>query len=503
MKIFTYKFFFVFLVLIISNNSQIILDFKIDENLSSEDNENIPSSNLRSSLEIPTENEMEFKTVLNACLGTPPQCFNLGVQTNTFYIWVRSSNSREKNSNVKTFDITSSSTLQKNNQYFERRIFGRKVTGFEARDILTINGEDYSKINFIILETTDSLLGMEGFIGLGYTPNSNERKFSIIQQLFENGVIPHKVFTQKYFTEEKGQLTIGRIPKYIINDYTHYGRCAALDKVINGKRYKNNNWECKIDDIYFGNEEKNTLYLDKNHEQKMSFLSYRKRSFIPLEIFDQIGNTYLKNEIKEGKCIARHQRRYSFYECNKDTEIPNITFVFGDWEFTIEGKNMFKLNREGNLKELILYHKDNFEHFLLGRSILKEFEMVYDYANKQIGFYHSSVKYKGKLKVTPPKIYEFLEDADEFQPKTVKDGNLIQPGTNPEEIKIGNDETVQESTIYQITDIIKNILSILILIVVIIIVAVIYIYSKKYIKKEKMKKAKKFLKEEMDTTKLG
>ena len=229
----------------------------------------------------------------------------------------------------------------------------------------------------------------------------------------------------------------------------------------------------------------------------MSFLSYRKRSFIPLEIFDQIGNTYLKNEIKEGKCIARHQRRYSFYECNKDTEIPNITFVFGDWEFTIEGKNMFKLNREGNLKELILYHKDNFEHFLLGRSILKEFEMVYDYANKQIGFYHSSVKYKGKLKVTPPKIYEFLEDADEFQPKTVKDGNLIQPGTNPEEIKIGNDEIVQESTIYQVTDIIKNILSILILIVVIIIVAVIYIYSKKYLKKEKMKKAKKFLKEEM------
>ena len=259
MKIFTYKFFFVFSLLIISNNSQIILDFQIDENLSSKENEDIKSSNLRSSLEIPTENEMEFKTVLNACLGTPPQCFNLGVQTNTFYIWVRSSNSREKNSNVKTFDLTSSSTLQKNNQYFERRIFGRKVTGFEARDILTINGEDYSKINFIILETTDSLLDMEGFIGLGYTPNSNERKFSIIQQLFENGVIPHKVFTQKYFTEKKGQLTIGRIPKYIVNDYTHYGRCAALDKVINGQRYKNNNWECKIDDIYFGDNEKNTL----------------------------------------------------------------------------------------------------------------------------------------------------------------------------------------------------------------------------------------------------
>ena len=486
-----------FMLLIITTNSQIVIDFTIDKELSPKENKYFQSGNLRSTLDVETENEMEFKTVLNACLGTPPQCFKLGVQTNTFYIWVRSSSSREKDPNVKTFDISNSTTLQKNNQYFQRRIFGRTVTGFEARDILTINGEEYSKINFIILETTDSLFGMEGFIGLGYTPNSDERKFSIIQQLFENGVIPHKVFTQKYFSAKRGQLTIGQIPKYIVKDYTHYGRCAALDKVVKGKRYKNNNWECKIDDIYFGNDEKNIIPMKKNEEQKMSFLSYRKRSFVPLDIFEQIGNTYLKKEIKKGICKARHERRYSLYECEKDTEVENITFVFGDWEFTVEGKDMFKLNRDGKTKELILYHKDNFEHFLLGRSILKGFEMVYDYANKQIGFYHSSVKYKGKLKVTPPKIYEFLEEEDEYQPRTIRDGHLIEPGTNPEEVKISNSEEVQESSIYQITDIIKNILSILIIIVVIIIIAVIYVYSKKYVKKEKMKKAKKYLKEEM------
>ena len=493
-------FFFTFLILIISINSQISLDFFIDDNLSyNEEEEEAPKNNLRSSLEILTENEKEFKTVLKACLGTPPQCFNLGVQTNTFYIWVRSSNSREKNLKTKTFDLNNSTTLQRNNQYFQKRIFGRKVTGFEARDILTINGQDYSKINFIILESTGSLLGMEGFIGLGYTPNTDERKFSIIHQLFENWVIPHKVFTQKYFTEEKGNLIIGQIPIYIVKDYIHYGRCAALDKVINGKRYKNNNWECKIDDIYYGNNKENSLYLDKNHEQKMSFLSYRKRSFIPLELFSQLGNTYLKNEIKDGKCFERHEKRYSFYECKKEVEIQNITFVFGDWEFTVEGKDMFKMNKDGNTKELILYHKDNFEHFLLGRSILKEFEMVYDYANKQIGFYHSSVKYKGKLKVEPPKIYEFLEEENEYQPKTIRDGHSIQSRTNPEGVEISINETVQESVIYQITDIIKNILSVLILIVVVIIVGVIYVYSKKYIKKENMKKAKKYLKEEMIT----
>ena len=497
MEKFIYKYFIFFALLIAIINTQIIFNFTVDDNISElEEENNIHQSHLRKSLEIPTENEMEFKTVLDACLGTPPQCFKLGVQTNTFYIWVRSSNSREKNSQVKTFDITQSKTLQKNNQYFQRRIFGRKVTGFEARDILTINEKDYSKINFLVLETTDSLLGMEGFIGLGYTPNSKERKFSIIQQLFENGVIPHKVFTQKYFTEEKGQLTIGHIPKYILSDYIHYGRCAALDRVIKGKRYKNNNWECKIDDIYFGGKEKNAISLKKEEEQRMSFLSYRKRSFVTLEVFEDIANTYLKKEIKKGQCIIRHELRYSFYECEKDTEVENITFVFGDWEFTVDGKDMFKMKKGGKTKELILYHKDNFEHFLLGRSILKGFEMVYDYANKQIGFYHDSVKYKGKLKVTPPKIYEFLEDEEEYKVKEIRDGHLILNGANPEEVRI-KDQNVQESSVYQITDIIKNILSILIMIVIIIITVVIYLYSKSYIKKEKMKKAKKYLKEEI------
>ena len=128
----------------------------------------------------------------------------------------------------------------------------------------------------------------------------------------------------------------------------------------------------------------------------MQFLSYLKRSFIPLEVFQQIGNLFLKNQIKEGKCKVKSQSRYSFYECDKDTVVQNITFVFGDWEFTIKEKDLFKESKEGNSKELILYYRDNYEVFLLGRSILKGFEMVYDYANKQIGFYHESVRYKGK-----------------------------------------------------------------------------------------------------------
>lgn len=498
MKTLFLNFYLTFILLIVSTTSQIIWDFHVEDIEENINNRKL-NSNLRSTFEVPTENELDFKTVINACLGTKPQCFNLGVQTNTFYIWVRSSTSKEKDEKTNSFDFSKSTTLQRNNNYFQKRIFGRRITGFEARDILSISGKEYSKINFLIVESSESFRIMDGLIGLGYTPNSNERKFSIILQLFENGVIPHKVFSQKYFTEKTGQLTIGEIPKYIVKDYTHYGRCSALDKIVNGKKFKNNNWECKIDSIYYGNDEKNVISIPGNadNEQRMSFLSYRKRSFVPLEIFDQIGKTYLKKEIKEGKCVVKHELRYSFYECDENTNIQNITFVFGDWEFMVDSKNLLVKKKEGDKKEFILYHKDNFEVFLLGRSILKGFEMVYDYANKQIGFYHESVKYKGKQKVTPPKIFEFLEDEEDFQPITLRDGHQILPETKPEEVKIKNTEDVEESFIYQITDVIKNILSILILVVVIIIASAIIIYSRKYSNKKKVKKAVKYLQEEM------
>ena len=217
MKINIIYFYLIFILSFIIINTQLIWDFEVTD---IEENTDIqkPNSNLRSTFEITTESEMDFKTVINACLGTTPQCFNLGVQTNTFYIWVRSSDSKEKDSNTNSFDYTKSTTLQRNNKYFQRRLFGRRITGFEARDVLSINGKEYSKINFLILESSETFLMMEGFIGLGYTSNTEERKFSIILQLFENGVIPHKVFSQKYFTDKKGQLSIGEIPKYIVRD---------------------------------------------------------------------------------------------------------------------------------------------------------------------------------------------------------------------------------------------------------------------------------------------
>ena len=62
MKNYMYSIFFYFFILIISINSQITLDFFIDDNLSyEEEEENIHKNNLRSSLEILRKTKKNLK----------------------------------------------------------------------------------------------------------------------------------------------------------------------------------------------------------------------------------------------------------------------------------------------------------------------------------------------------------------------------------------------------------------------------------------------------------
>ena len=220
-------------------SSQIHFNFTIKKE-ESEKYENIPqkSSNLKSFIEADIESDFFSKTVMNLCLGTEPQCFDVVVQTNSFYIMVSDYQSRAQESKNK-FDYSKSSTIVRNSRIISLNYYNQIIKGQEASDILTIGGKTLSRVNFLLMSTSGKFRQEDGFIGLGYTPSNDERKFSLIQQLFENGDISHKVFSQKYTDNYNGHMTFGEIPKYIVEDYTHYGRCHALNKIRGKKQYKN------------------------------------------------------------------------------------------------------------------------------------------------------------------------------------------------------------------------------------------------------------------------
>ena len=407
---------------------------------------------------IPSSSKLEGRTVINLCLGTPPQCFNLIIQTNSFFIWVIDSK-QEKIPSTNKFNMDKSDTLIKNMTMTTLKYYHRKVEGLLGKDTLTIGNKKISNIDFLIATEID-FEDIDGMIGFGYTPNTNEKRYSFLEQLHNLKIIPHKVFTQKYNNLTEGDIFIGEIPEKIIKDYKHYGRCEALDKIKDGKRYKNKNWQCEINGIYIGKEYSNDKVSTLTN-QKLSFLSYRKRTFVPLTLFEKIRDLIFSNLLSSKKCIQDKIKRYTLIQCDKDVEIDYFNLIFDNWILQIPGNKLFK--EVGEKKEFIFYYKEKYEKFILGRSVLLVYEMVYDYANRQIGFYNpNDVKYIGKNEPQPPKQYFFIKDDPETSAERTKNPNTnIFPTTKPEDNDEGNIQ-IQNSRKYTISYIIQTILAFII-----------------------------------------
>ena len=146
-------------------------------------------------------------------------------------------------------------------------------------------------------------------------------------------------------------------------------------------------------------------------------------------------------------------------------------------------------------KEFIFYYKHKFEKFLIGRSLLKEFEMVYDYANKQIGFYHKSVRYIGNEKIGPPKVYHFLKDDDEYKTKRINKSETLLPDALPDEVNNNYKPVAQRSKVY-LADIFKKVFEILIIIVGIILVLFLVIYGLRIRRRNMIKRSNLHLKKQ-------
>ena len=106
--------------------------------------------------------------------------------------------------------------------------------------------------------------------------------------------------------------------------------------------------------------------------------------------------------------------------------------------------------------------------------------MVYDYANRQIGFYNpNDVKYIGKNEPEVPKQYFFIKDDPETSAQRAKQPNKnIFPTVKPEDNYEGNIQ-VQKSRKYTLSYIIQSILAFIIVAVIfVIILYVCYSYCK-------------------------
>jgi len=69
---------------------------------------------------------------------------------------------------------------------------------------------------FLSATDSSSFKGDEGMIGLGYRGSKKEEQYSFINQLYDNGLIFHRVFTQNFEKGDQGIISFGEIPKILL-----------------------------------------------------------------------------------------------------------------------------------------------------------------------------------------------------------------------------------------------------------------------------------------------
>lgn len=442
--------------------------------------------NFRKLIEIPPINVIsnsKHRSCLEMCFGNPPVCRKLVIHGQSFYIWLTEINNNQDIGINQKFDPRLSSTIYLNRvQLILDYEESKNIIGYSGIDDIYIEDKKIFRGNFFLATESKSYAGFDGMIGLGYNPASYEEGYSFIDQLYNNKIIYHKVFTQSFLSSDSGEISFGAIPQYIVMDYKNYGRCNALNKIKNGEEYKNRKWQCGISGFFYGKEKDKISSLDNI---RVSFFSYRKRALVPETFFNELEKNYFSLDIFKNKCERKKIKRYDLFTCKeKINNAPEINFVFNNWVMVIPSRNLFNEVSKGNF-EFILHHKTNKEHFSLGRPIVRNFHMVYDVQNKEIGFYSKeNVIYLGEDEPTVPLIYEDISDDPQENVKKEEEREKVKPEDilNPEkkEDYIDNDEIPEiKSRSVKIASVIQLLFKIFIgVIIVIFIVFGVIIYMK-------------------------
>ena len=379
---------------------------------------NSTPNNFKSFLEtpkIPVSINDKERMCLELCFGTPKSCQLLTIHPQSFLIWVQKTYQEDGETKL-GYDPEKSTTALLNNTLIELNLERLKtLNGYMVIDRLYTTNSFLFRGSFMSVKESKHYKD-QGMIGLGFRGSRFEERTSFINQLFRNGLIFHKVFTQSFTGNDEGIITFGEIPKEIVQNYKKYGRCQALNKEVDGKFYKNRKWECEVNGIYFG-DVYNATYVYKLKSSRASFFSFRKRALVPKEIFDFFEKNYFTELIQNKTCQRDIVGKYDTIKCTKHiNEGPKINIIYGEWVMSLPIDKLFMFRKKTESYEFMFYHKNNFEHWSLGRPGVKLFHMVYDYQNQEIGFYsEKNVLYLNDYTgPEPPQIYEKLPDLGEL-----------------------------------------------------------------------------------------
>lgn len=215
-------------------------------------------------------------------------------------------------------------------------------------------------------------------IGFGFAFKFEDERFSLIHQLFSQGIIQKKAFgIGEYNTQsDYGSLYYGGIPEE-----------ETLNKQFKGKCKVNSSystWSCNLKSVDIGG---NSYHTENDY---MYFQTNSKFMIVPKRFLLFLNLTILNHY--NGNCFFReYGDAIITFKCINDIVymLPNYTFVFDDYSFSIPMKEFFHFGDE--ISESILLSDTKITEgkdiWMFGNHFLSKYIKLFDYDDESITFY--------------------------------------------------------------------------------------------------------------------
>ena len=322
------------------------------------------------------------------CIGIPKQCFNLIYDTGEMYLIVSSPPLKNTNPFTKYFNATASETSTSNiNNFITISYRNGGMQTREISDYIFLSEKRPSfTFSFLLSWQTNVNYNFDGILGLGFLyperleGNSFDLRFSFIDYLKKNNLIKNKIFGHEYYNRTHGTFYIDEIPPSMGDNYY---KCKVETFIPFVTK-----WHCEMRSVSFSTGE-NFTDIHSPVAFSTGYIDVRGPFNEGLIIFD----TLIK--YSNGKCAivdySINNDRYSKIICDYNLNvknIPNVVFNVKGFELVLKNDDLFRLVSMNGVNKYIckIIIDTRYNYWNLGEAVLKNYNMVFNYDDKTIGF---------------------------------------------------------------------------------------------------------------------
>ncbi|EKM59509.1 uncharacterized protein PHACADRAFT_250062 [Phanerochaete carnosa HHB-10118-sp] len=317
---------------------------------------------------LPLQNFMNAQYFTTIEIGTPPQSFNVILDTGSSNLWVPSTQCTSIACFLhKKYDSGSSSTYKPNGSEFSIQYGSGSMEGFVSRDVLTMGDITIGQQDFAEATKEPGLAfafgKFDGILGLAYDTIAVNHITPPHYNMFEKGLIEKPVFAFRLGSteEDAGEATFGGIDESAFEGKLH--RVPVRRKAY---------WEVELEKVRLGDDELELEDTGAAIDTGTSLIA------LPTDMAEMINAQIGAKRGWNGQYTV---------ECSTVPDLPALTLYFDSKPYVLQGTD-YILEVQGTCMSSFtpLDMPNGMNLWIIGDVFLRKFYTVYDFGDDTVGF---------------------------------------------------------------------------------------------------------------------